>query len=395
MKSIAVATVSRADYGLLRPVLRLIQSDPELELILIAAGSHLQQRFGSTTDDIEADGLKISERVEMAPESDSPQSVAVSMSKGVAGFASVYARLRPDILLVLGDRYETMAAVVAALPFNIPVGHIHGGESTQGAIDEAIRHSITKMSHLHFAATEEYRRRIIQMGEEPWRVTVSGAPGLDNLTAFQPLSKTQLEEMFDLDLSTPPLLVTFHPVTLQYGQTPSQIVELLSAIESVGLPVVFTFPGADTGFDDVIGPIQDYVRRHTDARLVVSMGTRAYFSLMRLAAAMVGNSSSGILEAASFKLPVVNVGIRQEGRIRPRNVIDVPVERDSIARGIRLATDGKFRSELAGLVNPHGDGHAADRILEVLRRADLGETLVVKRFRDLDGSVASRATVAT
>ena len=383
MRTIGVVTVGRSDYGLFRPVLRRIADDPELSLRLIVAGAHLLPQFGTTVDAIEADGFSVAERVEMALASDSPEAVAKSVGVGVTGFAQSYASDRPDLLLVLGDRYEMLAAVVAALPFNIPVAHIHGGELTEGAIDEAIRHSVTKMSHLHFAATEEYAQRIMQLGEEPWRVVVSGAPGLDNLNAFQPRSRGELEGEFGLDLSTPPLLVTFHPVTLEYARAGEQMSALVEALERSRLPIVMTYPNADTGHHEIANLAEEFAQRAPQVSLLVNMGTDAYFSLMGRAAAMVGNSSSGIIEAASFGLPVVNIGNRQGGRIRAANVIDVECESDAILDGIRLATSSDFRAGLAGLVNPYGDGQAAGKIVDVLRKVALDDRLIVKRFHDI------------
>jgi UDP-hydrolysing UDP-N-acetyl-D-glucosamine 2-epimerase len=384
MRTIAIVTVARSDYGIYRPVLRRIQREPGLRLMLFAAGMHLSPQFGMTVNAIEQDGFGVDERVEMLLSSDTPEGVAKSLGLGVIGFAQAYARSRPDILVVLGDRYEMLAAAAAALPFKIPVAHIHGGESTEGAIDESIRHSITKMSHLHFASTEAYARRIVQMGEEPWRVTVSGAPGLDNLTDLYPLSREELEAQYGLCLSDPigALLVTYHPVTLEYEQTEAQVVELLSALWGAAMPVVFTYPNADTNNHVIAEMIEDFVARTPDARLVANMGTQGYFSLMSMAAAMVGNSSSGIIEAASFKLPVVNVGNRQAGRIRPRNVIDVACHREAILGGIRRATSSEFRASLSDLVNPYGDGHAAERIVQRLKTVCLDDKILVKRFCD-------------
>ena len=383
MRKVAVVTVSRSDYGLCRPILRRIQGDADLELELIAAGTHLLPQFGMTVDAIEGDGFTVAERVDMLLASDSPPAVAKSMGIAMIGFAQVYSNSRPDILLVLGDRYEMMAAVLAALPFNIPVAHVHGGELTEGAIDDSVRHSITKMSHLHFAATEEYARRIVQLGEEPWRVAVTGAPGLDNLNGLVPLSRAELEAECGLDVGTPPLLVTYHPATLQYERTGGQMAGLLSALERSGLPIVFTYPGADTGFSDVIRLTEDFVRHHPNAQVVVNLGIDAYFSLMGRASVMVGNSSSGLTEAASFGLPVVNVGDRQAGRMRPENVIDVECDSEAILDGIRTATSAEFRQGLADLVNPYGDGHAADRIVAALKEVELGDHLVMKRFHDV------------
>ena len=383
MRTIGVVTVSRSDYGIYLPILRRIQADSDLKLHLIAAGMHLSPEFGLTVRSIEADGFQVAERVEMLLSSDTPEWVAKSMGLGAIGFAQVYARSRPDILLVLGDRFEMHAAALAALPFKIPVAHIHGGELTEGAIDNALRHSMTKLSHLHFVAMEAYSRRVVQMGEEPWRVTVSGAPGLDNLRAMKLLTRRELEARLGLRLDTAPLLVTYHPVTLEYEQTGWQMEELLEALRAFDLPIVFTMPNADTGSRLIQQMIRDSVRGRPTARLVENVETQAYFSIMACAAAMVGNSSSGIIEAPSFGLPVVNVGSRQAGRIRAKNVIDVGNSRAEIVDGIRQAMTHAFRAALKGLANPYGDGHAAERIVGVLKTVQLDEKMLVKRFYEM------------
>jgi len=312
--------------------------------------------------------------------SDTPEGVAKSMGLGTIGFAQAYARSRPDILLVLGDRFEMHAAVVAALPFGIPVAHIHGGELTLGAMDDALRHSITKMSHLHFVATEDYARRVIQMGEEPWRVLVSGSPGLDGLLSTPLLSREELERRYRLDLSAPFLLVTYHPVTLEIEQLETQMNELLAALDEVGMTTVFTYPNADTRSRLVIQMTREYAAARPHVRVVVNLGTPGYVSAMRFAAAMVGNSSSGIIEAASFQLPVVNIGSRQQGRARGRNVIDVGYGRQEIVAGIRRAISPEFRASLVDLVNLYGDGHAAERIVRRLKEVELDDRLFRKRF---------------
>lgn len=385
MRTIGVVTVSRSDYGIYLPVLRRIQQEPDLRLQLIVSGMHLSPEFGLTVRAVEEDGFPIADRVEMLLASDSPEAVAKSMGIGTIGFAQAYARLRADILLVLGDRFEMHAAVVASVPFKIPVGHIHGGEVTEGATDEGLRHSITKLSHLHFVATEEYGQRVRQMGEESWRVVVSGAPGLDAFQSLTPLSRGDLEARLGLDLAEPPLLVTYHPVTLEYERTGWQVRQLLTALDKAGSPMVFTAPNADVSGRTISSLVQEFVRTHPRARFVANLGSQAYFSLMRCAAAMVGNSSSGIIEAAAFELPVVNIGTRQKGRVRARNVIDVGYEADAIARAIAQALSPEFRASLAGLKNPYGDGHAANRIVRVLSEITLGDALVVKRFCDLQG----------
>lgn len=382
MRTIGVVTTSRADYGIYLPVLRRIESTPGLQLRLIVSGSHLSQGFGLTSRAIEEDGFEIADRVEVMLSSDSQEATAKSMALGLLGFGQVFARSRPDILLALGDRFEMHAAVLAALPFRIPVAHIHGGELTFGAFDDALRHSMTKLSHLHFVSTAEHGRRVIQLGEEPWRVTVSGAPSLDNLRSVTLLTRTEVEEKTGLRLGERFLLVTFHPATLDAGDSAEQMRALLSAVENTGLPTVVTMPNADPGGEAVRVAIRERAERNHQIQIVESLGTVAYFSLMAQASAMAGNSSSGLVEAASFGLPVVNVGARQAGRTSGRNVIHVAATTEEISRGIQQALDGAFREMLGGMTNPYGDGRAAERIVDRLGRVELGPSLLLKRFAD-------------
>ena len=380
MRTIGVVTVARSDYGPYLPILRRIQADPDLRLHLIVGGMHLSPEFGLTAEAIRQDGFDIAERVEMTLSSDSPEGVAKSMGLGTIGFAHVYGRLLPDILVVLGDRSEMHAAVVAAVPFRVPVAHIHGGESTGGAIDESFRHSITKMSHLHFVSTETYARRVIQMGEEPWRVVVGGAPSLDNLANIRLLSARELGEQEGVDLSEPGLLATFHPATLEYESTETHMKELLAALEAAGLPIVFTYPNADAKGRLIIDQIRKFAAGYHRARVLPNLGTQAYFSLMSHALAMVGNSSSGIIEAASFKLPVVNIGDRQRGRVRGKNVIDTGYSRAEVLAGIEKVTSSRFRDGLHDLENPYGDGNATERIVNTLKQVKLNHDLIRKSF---------------
>lgn len=384
MRKIGVVTVARSDYGIYKPILNKIQEDSELALYLIVSGMHLSPEFGMTVRAIEADGFAIGDQFEMLLSSDSPEGVAKSVGLGVLGFAQSYARSQPDILLVLGDRFEMLSAVIASLPFKIPVAHLHGGESTEGLIDEPIRHSITKMSHLHFVSTEVYGQRVIQMGEEPWRVHVSGAPSLDNLNEMDLLDLSALRNQTGLDLREQTLLVTYHPVTLEYENTEVQMTALLAALEDVGLPVVFTYPNADTQGRLIIDMIQQFSKRYSKAQIATNLGTQAYFSLMNCASAMVGNSSSGIIEAASFSLPVVNIGNRQRGRVHGRNVLDVGYTYSEILAGIQKATSSEFHHSLEGLTNPYGSGNAAGLIVDRLKAITLNETLLMKRFHDLE-----------
>lgn len=382
-KVIGVVTSSRADYGSVLPILRKIQTNTELRLHLIVAGMHLSPEFGLTVKVIEADGFAIGERIEMLLSSDTPEGIAKSMGLGVIGFAQAYARFRPDILLVLGDRFEMYGAALAALPFNIPVSHVHGGEITQGAIDDSLRHSITKLSHLHFVATKEYARRVLQMGEESWRVIVSGAPCLDSLHSARVLEPKELAERYGLRLQERPLLVTYHPVTLEYEETEWQVRELLDALRACTLPVVFTMPNADTNGRIIRKLMEDFVSRTSSAQMVANLGLEGYSSLMRQALAMIGNSSSGIIEAPLFGLPVVNIGTRQQGRLRAENVIDVGYHREEILEGIRKAVVPEFRARLTGKPNPYGNGCASEVIVKRLQEVPLDRKLIQKRFVDV------------
>ena len=385
MRTVGVVTVGRSDYGHYLPLLRRIGETDGLRLHLIVAGSHLAPEFGSTVTMIEADGFEVADRIEMLLSSDTPHGIAKSMGLGVMGFAESFARApRPDVLVLLGDRFEMHAAALAALPFKIPVAHIHGGEITRGAIDDALRHSMTKLSHLHFVATEEYARRVIQLGEEPWRVLVTGGIGLDNVRSVPLLERPELETAVGLSLDEPTLLVTFHPVTLEFEEAEWQTGELLSALGTADLPVVFTAPNADTGGRSVRALIEAFVQSTPRSTLVESLGTRAFFSMMSVAAAMVGNSSSGIIEAPSFGLPVVNIGTRQEGRTRAANVIDVGYRREEILDGVRRALDPSFRQSLRDMANPYDAGGAAELIVDRLASIDLDRALVTKRFHDVD-----------
>jgi UDP-N-acetylglucosamine 2-epimerase (non-hydrolysing) len=382
VRTIGVVTVGRSDYGIYLPILQRIQSDPGLRLALYVGGMHLMPAFGLTVRAIEADGFPIVERVDSGLIGDAPVDIARALGAGVSGFAEALTRSRPDVLVVLGDRFDMFAAPVAALPMKIPVAHIHGGEITRGAMDDALRHAMTKLSHLHFVSTEDHARRVIQMGEEPWRVTVSGAPALDHLGRTPLLSKQEMEQRYGMDLSVAPVLVTYHPVTLEHEEAGRQAEELLEALRASGQPVVFTLPNADTGGQAVIGAIRRFLGSYRRAWLVDNLGAQAYFSFMSIAAAMVGNSSSGIIEAPSFKLPVVNIGTRQEGRTRARNVIDVGYHREEIRAGLDQALSASFRAGLSDLVNPYGDGHAAERIVNRLKEVKLGDALIRKVFAD-------------
>jgi UDP-hydrolysing UDP-N-acetyl-D-glucosamine 2-epimerase len=381
-RTIGVVTVARSDYGHLIPLLEALRDTPGITLQLYVAGAHLSPRFGHTVDVIVADGWPITERVEMSPDSDTAEDVAAAAGIGLAGFARGFARGRPDLIMLLGDRLEMLAAAVAALPLTIPVAHLHGGEVTEGAIDEQARHAITKLAHLHFPAAEPYAGRILQMGEESWRVHCCGAPGLDRLARLASVTREELARRVGLPLLRPTLLVTFHPVTLEPEETGRQVGELAAALEAVNGTVIITYPGADVGHREVISRLEALAASRPETRMAIGLGEDGYCSLLREADVMIGNSSSGLIEAPSFGLPVVNVGSRQRGRLRAANVIDVEPARNEIVAGVRRALDPAFRASLAGLVNPYGDGHAAPRIAKVLAGVELGPRLLRKQFVD-------------
>lgn len=382
-RTIAVITGTRAEYGLLCPVLRAIENDPALTLRLLVCGAHLSSTFGKTVERIEADGFSIAERIPTLVEGDSQQAATESTANAVAGFGASFTRNRPDLVLVTGDRPEMLAAGVAAMLAGLPLAHLHGGELTFGAVDDAIRHALTKLSHFHFVSTEDYADRVIQMGENPDHVFVTGAPGLDNINEVELMEKKALAAEIGMEIKPDLLLCTFHPVTLEADSTMDQLGELLAAIEESGSWVIFTYPNADPMGRQIIEAIQAFAAGHKKYRVAPDLGTAAYFSLMNCAGAMIGNSSSGIIEAASFELPVINIGSRQAGRVRAMNVIDVAPEKDAIAEGITTALSKGFKESISGLINPYGDGKAAGRIVAVLRDTNIGQDMLMKQFRDL------------
>ena len=382
MRTIGVVSGSRADYGLYFPILKKIMAHPRLKLRLYVTGTHLSRRFGYTVSWIKKDGFPIAASVRIPLNLDSPDGIARAMGKGTIGFANVFKKNPPDILLILGDRFEMHSAAVAAIPFNIPLAHIHGGELTYGSFDEYFRHSLTKMSHLHFTAAAQYAGRVKQMGEEPWRVKNCGAPGLDNILSLPRYSQAELTKKFKVNFSKPLILVTFHPVSMEYKKTEDHICNLLQALSDYqNYSIIFTRPNADTYNEIIVHRISAFIHRHRNGLMVDNFGQRGYLSMMEHAALMLGNSSSGIIEAASFKLPVVNIGSRQDGRIRNKNVIDTGDSIKDIQTGIQKALSRKFRSSLQKIKNVYGDGRASQRIVSVLAEVHLGK-LMPKYFID-------------
>jgi UDP-hydrolysing UDP-N-acetyl-D-glucosamine 2-epimerase len=367
-RKICVVTGTRADYGLLQGLLRILTGADGVELQLVATGMHLSSEFGLTVRQIEADGFGLGACVEMLVSSDTPTGIAKSMGLGTIGFGETLARLSPDILVVLGDRFEILAAVQAALVARIPIAHIHGGEITEGAFDDSIRHAITKMAQWHFVAAEPYRKRVIQMGESPDRVFVTGAPGLDHLRDMVFLDRRALEVSLGMRLGSPLFLVTYHPATLGSDDPLLAQGELLGALDRFpDASIVFTYPNADPGGRDLSSQLEAWVSKNGHrAKSFISLGQQRYLSLMCLADAVIGNSSSGIIEAPALKRATVNVGDRQKGRLRADSIVDVPEDRVSIEAGIRKSLTSDFQRGLTETVSLYGEGGASERISQIL-----------------------------
>lgn len=382
MKTICVVTGTRAEYGLLRWVMEGIRQSPCLELQVIATGMHLSPEFGLTVRAIEDDGFRVDRRVEMLLSSDTAVGVTKSMGLGMIGFADALAELKPDLVLVLGDRYEIFAAAAAAMIARVPIAHLHGGETTEGAFDEAIRHSITKMAHLHFVAAEEYRRRVIQLGEAPERVFQVGGLGIDSILRLQLLTRSELEEALDFKLAPRNLLITFHPVTLEQNTSAAQMDELLAALATLAdTGLIFTMPNADTEGRVLFQQIQNFCATHPQARAYTSLGQLRYLSCLRYVDGVVGNSSSGLTEAPSFSKGTVNIGDRQRGRLRATSVIDCQPQAAAISCAIDRLFSPDFQAGLTGVKNPYGSGGASDAIVALLEQADLNP-LLKKQFYD-------------
>lgn len=382
-RRICVVTGTRAEYGLLRWTMESIRGHEALELQVLVTGMHLSPEFGLTFREIEADGFRIDERVEMLLSSDTPLGVTKSMGLGLVGFADALARLAPDLVLVLGDRFEILSAATAAMMARIPVAHIHGGEVTEGAIDESIRHAITKMSQLHFVAAEEYRRRVIQLGEDPVRVLNVGGLGIDNIRRLKLLDRTELERELGLRFRSRNLLVTFHPATLDGATSEEQMTELLLSLADLSdTTLIFTKPNADAGGRAIVRLLDEFVLRHSHACLFTSLGQLRYLSCLAQVDAVVGNSSSGLMEAPAFQKPTVNIGDRQRGRLKAASVIDCAPERGAIAAAIEHVYSPLFRRRLDGVRNPYGEGGSAEKIVVELARVNLSD-LIKKRFYDL------------
>lgn len=383
MKKICVITGTRADYGLLRWLMDGIEGSARLQLQIVATGSHLSPEFGLTFREIEADGFRISRKVEMLLSSDTSLGITKSMGMAMIGFADALAELAPDMVLLLGDRYEIFSAASAAMIARIPVAHLHGGETTEGAFDEAMRHSITKMSQLHFVAAEEYRQRVIQLGEDPARVFRVGGMGIDNMLKLKLLDRKELETALDFKLAAKNLLVTFHPVTLDQDSATGQMEELLNALDSLAnTNLIFTMPNADTQGRLLGRMVEAYVARRPNARAYTSLGQLRYLSAVAQVDAVVGNSSSGLTEVPSFQKATINIGDRQKGRLNATSVINCAPQCESIKAALAKAYTPGFQATLRETCNPYGEGGASEKVLRILENYDFSSPLK-KIFHDL------------
>ena len=386
MKKICVVTGTRAEYGLLYWLMKEIQLDKELELQLIVTGMHLSPEFGLTYKEIEKD-FKIDKKIEMLLSSDTAVGISKSMGLAQISFSEAYQDLKPDILVVLGDRYEIFSAVSAAMIAQIPIAHLHGGETTEGAFDESIRHSITKMSHLHFTAADDYKNRVIQLGENPSKVFNVGGLGIENIKRLKLLSREEFEESINFKLNKKNIIVTFHPVTLEKSTAKDQFQELLNAIDELeDTNIIFTKANSDTDGRIINQMIDEYVSKNSQKAVgFTSLGQLRYLSALQYVDAIVGNSSSGLLEAPSFKIATINIGDRQKGRLKAESVIDCEVNKQSIINAIKKSTSPEFINLLKDANNPYGDGCASMKIIEVIKSKDL-KNILKKSFYDLKDS---------
>ena len=384
MRRICVVTGTRAEYGLLKWLMQEIKDDAGLELQIVATGMHLSPEFGMTYQEIEGDGFFIDRKVEMLISSDTSIGAAKSMGLGLIGFADALNDLKPDVVVVLGDRFEIFSAAAAALVAQIPLAHIHGGEATEGLVDEAIRHSITKMSQLHFVATDIYRKRVIQLGEQPEHIFLVGGLGVDAIQKIKLLNRTALETAIDFSLGRKSLLVTFHPITLEGSSSKEQMQELLLAISFLkDTQIIFTFPNADTQGRELAQMVKNFVLKHPNARAYESLGQLLYLSCLAHVDGIIGNSSSGLLEAPTFKKGVINIGDRQRGRVQAHNIINCKPDAQSIKDALGVMYSEAFQAKLKSVINPYGNGGAIKAIVSTLKQIPL-DGIVKKRFFDIE-----------
>jgi UDP-hydrolysing UDP-N-acetyl-D-glucosamine 2-epimerase len=382
-RKIAVVTSSRADYSHLYWPLRDLSFCASVDLRTIAMGPHLSPEFGHTFQEIEKHGFPIAASIECLLSSDSDIGMAKTIGVATLGFADLLGQMRPDLLLLIADRYEMLAPACVALALRIPIAHVEGGEISEGAIDDAVRNALTKMSHIHFTSTQAARQRVIAMGEETWRVQCAGAPSLDHLRRRTLLTRKELESKLQINLSDPPVLVAYHPVTLAHNTT-EEADALFAALEEIPELLIFCYPNADAGSRLLIERTRAFVAARRRGQIFTNLDGITYWSLLCQVRMLVGNSSSGIMETASLALPTVNIGMRQQGRERAANILDAAADKTAILKAIHKAGSQEFRNSLVGMANPYGDGHASEKIVEVLTTVPLGRELLIKRAVSLE-----------
>jgi GDP/UDP-N,N'-diacetylbacillosamine 2-epimerase (hydrolysing) len=385
-KKISILTANRAEYGLLKPVIEMLQEVSDFDVRVVATGAHLSPEFGLTFKEIENDGILIDEKIEVLLSSDTPAAISKSMGLTMISFADYFERLKPDMLIVLGDRYETLAVSTAAMNQRIPIAHLYGGEKTEGAVDDSIRHAITKMSYLHFTSTEEYRNRVIQLGEQPDRVLSVGAIGIENILKEKLMSKTELEADIDFKLDKPYAMITFHPVTLENNNSAEQFQALLDVCKLYNdMKFIFTKSNADAHGRIINRMIDEFIEEHDHAVAFISLGTTRYLSALKYCTMVIGNSSSGLVEAPSFGIPTVNIGDRQKGRLQAESVINCEPKKEDIKQAVALSLTSEFMKRARKAVNPYGDGNTSDKIVDTIKDFVLNEKInLKKKFYDCE-----------
>lgn len=380
-KKIMIITGTRAEYGILKPVLNAIERHPRLILSLVATGMHLLHEFGCTVNEIEKDGFKVDFKINMLSNEDSKEAMAKSLARGIFGMVRAIKKSNPDIVFVCGDRSEALAAAIAAAYLTVPVAHLMAGDTTIGStIDDSIRPAITKFAHIHFAATKKHAERVIKLGEEPWRVFVTGSPVIDAIRKIKRIPPKKIAQKFNLNLKNPIILLIQHPTTINVENAPDEIRETLEAIIRLKYQTLLVYPNADAGGRRMIQVVKEY-EKFPFIRIFKSIPWQEYLSLMNITSVMVGNSSSGIIEAPSFGLPVVNIGPRELGRERANNIIDVDYKNEDIEKAIKKAIyDKNFREKVKRSKNPYGDGRATERIIKVLTKIKINRKLIQKKM---------------
>ena len=386
MKKLSILTATRAEYGLLKTIIEKFNDVPEFDVRVVVTGAHLSPEFGLTYKEIEDDGIAIDEKIEMLLSADSPAAISKSMGLAMISFADYFERLKPDMLIVLGDRYETLAVCTVAMNQRIPIAHLYGGETTEGAVDESIRHAITKLSHLHFTSTDEYRKRVIQLGEEPDRVFCVGAVGIENILNQVLMDKNELETAINFNLDKPYSMVTFHPVTLEDNNSTAQFQALLDVCSKYqDMYFIFTKANADANGRIINKMIDSYIEKNNNAKAFTSLGMTKYLSAMKYCALVIGNSSSGILEAPSFGIPTINIGDRQKGRLQANSVINCQPQFEEIEKAMEHALTEETKNKAKNTINPYGDGHTSEKVVGAVKDYLLNDKIELKKkFYDFE-----------